>query len=132
MESLQEKQPAISETTALTGDDFYAEDGEETVSSLCCGNCFQGFRLRWRRRGGKNNDGGHRYEPYHQQDQEKQESWLIGRVKKVKELSEVVAGPKWKNFIRRFSHHGIQSKKIRKMQFQYDPQSYALNFDDGM
>lgn len=56
-----------------------------------------------------------------------QESWLAEKVKKAREFSEVLAGPKWKNFIRSFST--IYKKK--RVQFQYDPQSYALNFDDG-
>ncbi|XP_061956584.1 uncharacterized protein LOC133678313 [Populus nigra] len=61
--------------------------------------------------------------------------WAKGMraFKKIREWSEVVAGPKWKTFIRRFNrnknsgsgngrHHG---------KFQYDPFSYSLNFDEG-
>ncbi|KAI3759375.1 hypothetical protein L6452_07141 [Arctium lappa] len=53
----------------------------------------------------------------------------IAAFKKIREWSEIIAGPRWKTFIRRFKHSktfGTQSSK-----FQYDPLSYALNFDQG-
>ncbi|KAI3763126.1 hypothetical protein L1987_53576 [Smallanthus sonchifolius] len=53
----------------------------------------------------------------------------IGALKKLREWSEIVAGPRWKTFIRRFNRNksfGRQSSK-----FQYDPLGYALNFDEG-
>lgn len=49
-------------------------------------------------------------------------------LKKLREWSEIVAGPKWKTFIRRFNRHR-SSKRMAK--YQYDPLSYALNFDEG-
>ncbi|KAG9456221.1 hypothetical protein H6P81_000729 [Aristolochia fimbriata] len=54
------------------------------------------------------------------------EAWWLRKARSVKEFSEVVAGPKWKTFLRRFSN----GFKRRRSQFQYDPQSYALNFVD--
>ncbi|ERN07257.1 hypothetical protein AMTRI_Chr12g274260 [Amborella trichopoda] len=55
--------------------------------------------------------------------------WMKGwnALKKVREWSELVAGPRWKTFIRRFNRSG----KGRAGKFQYDPLSYALNFDEG-
>lgn len=49
-------------------------------------------------------------------------------IKKIREWSEIVAGPRWKTFIRRFNRH--RSPK-RMANYQYDPFSYALNFDEG-
>ncbi|MQL41351.1 hypothetical protein EI012_25935 [Escherichia coli] len=56
------------------------------------------------------------------------EAWVRDKVKKVKEISEVIAGPKWKTFIRKISGHG---KKQQRNRFQYDEQNYALNFNSG-
>ncbi|XVE84715.1 hypothetical protein DITRI_Ditri17bG0035600 [Diplodiscus trichospermus] len=52
---------------------------------------------------------------------------------KVREWSEIVAGPRWKTFIRRFNRNksGIGGEGGRHGQFHYDPLSYALNFDEG-
>lgn len=52
----------------------------------------------------------------------------LNALKKVREWSELVAGPKWKTFIRRFN----KSRGLKGgARFQYDPVSYALNFDEG-
>ncbi|KAL6955196.1 hypothetical protein U1Q18_012423 [Sarracenia purpurea var. burkii] len=65
---------------------------------------------------------------------DKKETWwskgLIA-FKKLREWSELLAGPRWKNFIRRFNKNQFYGgNKIGK--FHYDPLSYALNFDDGL
>ena len=109
--------------------DDYVEDDEETLmqsssSSLCC--CLPGMALgRWakdcaaRRHLLQQQRGGD------QAARAEEESWLVRGAKKAKEASEVLAGPKWKNFIRRFS-------RKKRAQFHYDPESYALNFSDGI
>lgn len=65
--------------------------------------------------------------------------WFRGlqAFKKLREWSEIVAGPKWKTFIRRFNRNrsgaGIGGGLSRHgSKFQYDPLSYALNFDEGL
>ncbi|XP_073136829.1 uncharacterized protein [Henckelia pumila] len=67
---------------------------------------------------------------------EKEQENIIGHwwgkssnvLKKVREWSELVAGPKWKTFIRRFNRTAGRAKPGK---FQYDPLSYSLNFDNG-
>lgn len=63
--------------------------------------------------------------------EESRESWLGGKLKKLKEFSEVVAGPKWKNMLRKIGKY-CNPKKGKTPAFQYDAESYALNFADGM
>ncbi|XP_051149386.1 uncharacterized protein LOC127264068 [Andrographis paniculata] len=55
-------------------------------------------------------------------------SWLGSKLKSLKEHLELAAGPKWKNFIRRI---GRLRNSGRAAQFQYSPESYALNFAGG-
>jgi len=71
----------------------------------------------------------HGYDPHQNQ------WWFKGirALKKIREWSEIVAGPKWKTFIRRFNRtksSGSGSGR-RHGNFQYDPLSYSLNFDEG-
>ncbi|XP_010524310.1 PREDICTED: uncharacterized protein LOC104802406 [Tarenaya hassleriana] len=68
---------------------------------------------------------------------EAEERWWYRRWRKTREWSELVAGPRWKTFIRRFGRHrgscgggGISARQDHGT-FQYDPFSYSLNFDDG-
>ncbi|XP_028798236.1 uncharacterized protein LOC114753699 [Neltuma alba] len=58
------------------------------------------------------------------------EKWWEKKMKKVKEISEILGGPKWKNYLR-YRFRFRMSQKMKRMQFQYDPKSYALNFDEG-
>lgn len=55
----------------------------------------------------------------------------VDALMKVREWSELMAGPRWKTFIRRFrrgsSRHGANGGG----KLNYDPLSYALNFDEG-
>lgn len=53
----------------------------------------------------------------------------IRSLKKIRQWSEIVAGPRWKTFIRRFNRNRPAAVKLGK--FHYDPISYALNFDEG-
>ncbi|CAI9779685.1 unnamed protein product [Fraxinus pennsylvanica] len=82
---------------------------EETGSAGGCA-CFRSSCFGWN---GENN-GEKRY-------------LLQDEVKKLKEFTEVVAGPKWKNLLRKIGR--ICNAKKSKTQFQYSPESYALNFN---
>ncbi|KAJ0030614.1 hypothetical protein Pint_14702 [Pistacia integerrima] len=99
-------------------DDYH----ENNVSSQGC-DCFLLFCFKWRQSNNSNR-------LLHQNGGEYGESWLIKKAKKVKEVSEVFAGPKWKTFIRKVG--GYVKRNKYKNTFQYDPQSYALNFDSGV
>ncbi|KAM0968939.1 hypothetical protein FF2_016986 [Malus domestica] len=113
MANPREKMPSVHEfPSPLEVND------EEIDPSFSCG-CL--WALCGRRIGAR------RYLLQQQEGEQAKESWLVEKVKKAREISEVLAGPKWKNFIRSFS----TIYKKRRVQFQYDPQSYALNFDDG-
>lgn len=112
---------SVSETSPLNNEiDLIEEYGDGGCS------CFGGLCLDRRGRGQG------RYLLQQQEDEEViREIWLRERAKKIKEFSEVVAGPKWKNIIRRLSLNN-KKRSASKMQFHYDPQSYKLNFDDGI
>ncbi|OIV98492.1 hypothetical protein TanjilG_18776 [Lupinus angustifolius] len=92
------------------------EDFDDHYDSNGCGyGCFRLFR--WQRHHGEGKGG---------VVDQKGESFFISKLRKIKEASEVIAGPKWKTFIRKMSCYG---KKIQKNRFQYDQRSYALNFN---
>ncbi|CAJ1975173.1 unnamed protein product [Sphenostylis stenocarpa] len=50
---------------------------------------------------------------------------------KVREWSELAAGPRWKTFIRQFNRSRSCGSRHAPGKYQYDPLSYALNFDEG-
>ncbi|GAA0174127.1 hypothetical protein LIER_27580 [Lithospermum erythrorhizon] len=93
---------------------------EETTSSNSCG-CFNIFCFGWKNKSGQPQN----------QGENNQETWLVKKLKSLKETSEVVAGPKWKNLVRKMGKYFGTNKKSR-CQFQYDPQSYQSNFDHGV
>ncbi|KAH8481768.1 hypothetical protein H0E87_029310 [Populus deltoides] len=97
------------------------DDYEQEAYSAngCC--CFGLFNFNSRR----NNE--REYDVLNQNG-DSRDPWLVRKLKKVKEASEVLAGPKWKTFIRKISAY-IKKKKQRNNQTQYDAESYALNFD---
>ncbi|GLT63342.1 hypothetical protein SLA2020_359150 [Shorea laevis] len=116
-----EKLASFSENSQLE-DSGDVEDYEEMSTYSSCG-CFRGLCFRY---------GTRRYVLRQQRAGEKEENWLVNKMRQVKQLPEVLGRPKWKKFIRcTFGVHGLINKK-RRMQFQYDPRSYALNFDDGI
>ncbi|XP_058206943.1 uncharacterized protein LOC131320297 [Rhododendron vialii] len=104
------------------------DDYPETSSATGCG-CFRLFRFycsgggedSWRLLNNQRGD--------HHHQQHKETTWLESKLKDAKEFSEVVAGPKWKNFIRKLGK--LFHKKEKRTTRQYDPYSYALNFDEG-
>ncbi|EEF52032.1 uncharacterized protein LOC8289037 [Ricinus communis] len=71
----------------------------------------------------------------HPSEEDNKPKWWskgVRALKKIREWSEIVAGPKWKTFIRRFNRCNRGSGNGRHNgKFQYDPLSYALNFDEG-
>ncbi|XP_075475839.1 uncharacterized protein LOC142513477 [Primulina tabacum] len=56
--------------------------------------------------------------------------WARGldALKRIRDWSEILAGSRWKTFIRRFNRDRNSSKHV---DFRYDPLSYAMNFDEG-
>lgn len=61
---------------------------------------------------------------------EREDGWWsrgVNSLKKIREWTEIHAGPKWKTFIRQFG----RNRSGRHGKFNYDPLSYALNFDEG-
>ncbi|XP_023002532.1 uncharacterized protein LOC111496346 [Cucurbita maxima] len=61
-----------------------------------------------------------------QNDEEVNQSWMMKKVKRFEEIIQAMARSKWRSFI-----NGIVNKR-RSVRFQYDPRSYALNFDHGI
>ncbi|XP_066366729.1 uncharacterized protein [Miscanthus floridulus] len=66
-----------------------------------------------------------------------EETWwqrAVDAVLKVREWSELVGGPRWKTFIRRFGRSGTPTRPHRHFsgcKLNYDALSYVLNFNEG-
>ncbi|XP_022729254.1 uncharacterized protein LOC111284680 [Durio zibethinus] len=102
--------------------DVDLEHEDEVLGKGC--DWFSFFCLNWRRNDIDETDS------LLPQRGEHTETWWKCKLKKLKEVSEKLAGPKWKNFIRKMSGY-CNKRKTQKNRFQYDPFSYALNFDNG-
>lgn len=99
------------------------DDHEVGVSYSSCGYFF-GFGSRVFR----NSNVRCRYLPLqpYREDEEVKQNWVMKKVKRFKEIIKAVARRKWRSFI-----NGIIDKR-KSVRFQYDPRSYALNFDEGI
>ncbi|XP_022997532.1 uncharacterized protein LOC111492425 [Cucurbita maxima] len=102
------------------GNDRDLDLDEVGVSYSSCG-CFFGFGSRLSRSSSVRC----RYLLLRENEEVKQ-SWMMKKVKRFKDIIKAMAGRKWRSFI-----NGIVNKR-RSVRFQYDPRSYALNFDEGM
>lgn len=114
----------MNSVSPLRDEDTNGDDIDDYGNSSGCGSCFGKFCFKWcqgKDRGQLLND-----------DEDNEEPWWIKKMKKVREASELLAGPKWKNFIRKAGRYcNIRKNNKHNTQFQYDPESYALNFDSG-
>ncbi|KAL9445599.1 hypothetical protein AB3S75_018571 [Citrus x aurantiifolia] len=127
MANVQEKVSCMSplKENGQEGEEDFDDDYENTVSEKGHGcDCFGLFSFKTRRRGNEYNN------LLHEGQHRLGEPWWNEKLKKVKEVSELCAGPKWKNFIRKTGRF-FSFKRNKHNNYQYDPQSYALNFDGG-
>ncbi|CAA7023233.1 unnamed protein product [Microthlaspi erraticum] len=114
----ENKRSPLFLSMATDQENLLSDDYEETAAFCGCGY-FRSFSVnRWRRGG----DGGW-------SGSLQEENWGSRKLKGLKEVSEKIAGPKWKNFIRSFSNG--RKKMKRDVDFTYDLKNYSLNFDDG-
>ncbi|CAJ1975584.1 unnamed protein product [Sphenostylis stenocarpa] len=110
---------AASEGRPLVEAVEHKEDLYDHQELSGCGyGCFRGFGLSWCRG----------YEEGKDQVEQRGDSWVSCKLREMKEFTEVIAGPRWKTFIRKISGYG---RKQQKNRFQYDEHSYALNFNSG-
>jgi hypothetical protein len=98
------------------------EDFEETNGYGCGCGWLRVFTAKWWQR--RDEEGKHLLD----EGNRGEETWVMEKLRNMKETSEVIAGPKWKTFIRKITGYG---KKQQKNRFQYDAHSYALNFNSG-
>ncbi|MED6195027.1 hypothetical protein PIB30_034265 [Stylosanthes scabra] len=112
--------PDKTDCSAVSGDDIQEERFNQNRRCNCfCIPCF--------RRCGTAS-------PLWERIPSEKEQWWNRCFKKVRECSEIAAGPKWKTFIRRLNYGGGGRGRTHMKNnggFQYDPMSYALNFDES-
>lgn len=95
------------------------EDDGHDFSGGCC--CFRGFCF------GRDEGSSRHHLLQERLGDSQKEAWVVAQIKKLKQLSELVAGPKWKNFIRKIGRL-CRCKNQVAPPYQYSPDSYALNF----
>ncbi|VVB04809.1 unnamed protein product [Arabis nemorensis] len=61
----------------------------------------------------------------------KEPRWWVRAILKIREWSEIVAGPRWKTFTRRFNSDYRRGRDWDdSAKFKYDPLSYKLSFEN--
>ncbi|WZY79647.1 hypothetical protein YC2023_026031 [Brassica napus] len=107
-----------------------AHDPETRYDPRCC-SCFPSFRSRSSTALGYSSWGRIRTADDNNNHGPDEPRWWKRAALKVREWSEIAAGPRWKTFIRRFNRDPRRGRDWDAGEkFQYDPLSYALNFDD--
>uniref|UniRef100_A0A0D3AYF6 Uncharacterized protein n=1 Tax=Brassica oleracea var. oleracea TaxID=109376 RepID=A0A0D3AYF6_BRAOL len=107
-----------------------AHDPETRYDPRCC-SCFPSFRSRSSPALGYSSWGRIRTADDNNNHGPDEPRWWKRAALKVREWSEIAAGPRWKTFIRRFNRDPRRGRDWDAGEkFQYDPLSYALNFDD--
>lgn len=104
------------------------EREEYDFNEACGCGCFRVFNLKWWK--GHHEEEGKRLLEQKGEGRNGEETWMVEKLRKMKEVSEVVAGPKWKTFIRKISGY-VKKHQKNNNRFQYDEHSYALNFNSG-
>lgn len=110
-----EGKPLIHHDGDGDGDDG---DLNQQQATFCGCGCFRAFSFKNWRRGGGDVDGGGTTT-----------AWMAEKLRKVKEATEVIAGPKWKTFIRKAGGYFNNGGNKKNRRFQYDQHSYDLNFN---
>ncbi|XP_010444141.1 PREDICTED: uncharacterized protein LOC104726886 [Camelina sativa] len=106
-------------------------DPDTRYDRLCC-SCFPSFRSRSSNAVGYSSWGRIRTvdDNTHSHSGGDEPRWWIRASLKIREWSEIAAGPRWKTFIRRFNRDPRRGRDWDASEtFQYDPLSYSLNFD---
>ncbi|KAL8524314.1 hypothetical protein ACS0TY_014044 [Phlomoides rotata] len=83
-------------------------DYDEMATAIGCG-CFRRFCFGWGEEEGRS---------YFLREKEGSQPWVKAKLKKLRELSEMVAGTKWKNLIRKLGKFFNPRKHHDKMAVQ--------------